>query len=423
MAYQQTKEYFNSLSKFGIKPGLEQIRELLEHMGNPQHALKVIHVAGTNGKGSTTQFLYNILLEADYTVGVFNTPYIFELNEIIKYNGKHISDVALESIVSFVEDKAKKMEVHPTKFEVMTAVALEFFKRKRLDVVILEAGMGGKLDSTNIVKPMVSVITKIGLDHKAYLGESISEIAEHKAGIIKTETPTIVLNQSKEALKVIRETCDRQKAPLKVVQDKYMLLDCSMEQIRYRYNGQEYLLSTGAMYQISNSILALNVIQLLKKHFDFKVSDKAAYLGLQKKCLENRFEVFSTDPYIILDGAHNEAAASVLDASLTAHSDLKKMAVIGILEDKEYQKILKATLHNFELIIATEPKNPRKLSAERLQQEIHRIAPTQKILVKRQLEKIPECIMTYKDDYDMIVIFGSLYLVGVVREAIKDAMQ
>ncbi|MGM0378377.1 MAG: bifunctional folylpolyglutamate synthase/dihydrofolate synthase [Bacillota bacterium] len=412
MNFNEAVEYVESLEKFGIKLGLDTIKNLLDFLGNPQESYKVIHVAGTNGKGSTSNFIYQTLVESDIDVGLFSTPHLSYYNEKIRYNNKMISNDDFVDVVKFVKSNVEKMVKkgynQPTRFEVLTGICLEFFKRKKLEYVVLEVGMGGRLDSTNIVNPEISVITPIAMDHKDYLGDTIEKVAFEKAGIIKKNTKVITSNTNPKVLKVLEEKSENMDSKLiKVDSEKYKIKSINLNGIKFRYKNEIYKISMIAKYQIQNAILALEVLKNLDENLNIKK-------GLKEAKWPGRFEIINDKPLIIIDGAHNLQGANALKISIKKlFKDKKILGIFGMLKDKDVENVLKETMELFEKVIVTEVNNPRAIKLDELYKRVRNYSPN---VEKEKLNKLINKVKEESQNYDATIIFGSLYMIGDFRK-------
>ncbi|WAM34816.1 bifunctional folylpolyglutamate synthase/dihydrofolate synthase [Caldicellulosiruptor morganii] len=427
MTYEQALEYIHGSYKFGVKLGLENIKKLLEIMGNPQKDLKVIHVAGTNGKGSTCAFVNQVLVEAGYKVGLYTSPYLEIFNERIKINNNPISNDELAIITEFVRDKVELMIAqgfnHPTEFEIVTAIAFEYFKRMNVDFVVLEVGLGGRFDATNVVEnPELCIITSIGYDHMDILGQTIEQIAYEKAGIIK-EGATVILavQRYKEAVDVISRVCKEKGANLVEMSSEYKIINNSLDGIVFDcitpksiYKNLEIkLLGT---HQVENALNCIYAFEYLREKYNIDTSSLVN--GLLKAKWNGRFEVISKDPLVILDGAHNVDGMKVLiDNCRWYLKDKKIIAIVGILKDKEYQEMLTLIKEiASEVIFTVVPYQKRAFST----------AEAKDVAVSYQLEFIKdfrEAInmgLKRAEENSVILICGSLYLVGPARTYLKS---
>ncbi|TCT17070.1 dihydrofolate synthase/folylpolyglutamate synthase [Natranaerovirga pectinivora] len=424
MTYEDALEYIHGSLRFGDKLGLDNIRKLLELMGNPQKKLKFIHVAGTNGKGSTCAILASILKEEGYKVGMFTSPYIEAFTERIIINDEQILKMDLaritEDIKSHVDHMVKEGFNHPTEFEIVTAIGFQHFFEKNCDIVVLEVGMGGRLDSTNVIDlPLVSVITSISLDHTDYLGDTIDKIAFEKCGIIKDNGITVsYLDQKNEALEVIKKTAEERNNHFVVPSNHYKIISNDLNGIVFNYNAYENLrITLLGKHQLLNAITAITVIEVLNEKGLLRVSRESLINGLSNAKWIGRFEVLKTEPYFIIDGAHNISGIEALSDSVDAYLMDKKLTfLVGMLKDKDYEQILSIIGHKAHRIIATTPDNPRALSGEALGEVARKYC--EDVIVEEEIEnaitRAFEC--TRKDE--VILCFGSLYLIGEVRRRV-----
>ena len=415
----------HEFNRFGMVLGLDRMEELLRRLGNPQDDLKVIHVAGTNGKGSVSKYLEEGLSACGYKMGLYTSPYIETFNERIRYDGADISDEDLEyygqKVVSVAEAMVADGLDSPTEFEVVTAIAFLYFADRQADITILEVGLGGVGDSTNVVKsPLASVITSISYDHMAQLGSSLAEIAVNKAGIIKTGCPVIANVPQRDAAKIIARKAYAMGSRLydisgiraAVSDETPFSQKVSMELYEKSYSDVE--ISMVGRHQAENLKTALATLEILRKSGAVKLDREALYEGLKRARQPGRFEVISEDPLVIIDGAHNEAGAQALQETMAQHFAGKKILLVaGILADKEIDSIVKFLTKITDHIIVTEPDNPRKLAAEKLAEHVAEFGAAAEAVpdVEAAVHRAKELA----DDYDVILFAGSLYLIGDVR--------
>ena len=366
MNYNQALQYIHSISWTFTKPGLERIGELCQRLGNPQNDLKFVHVVGTNGKGSFCAMLASVLGHASYKVGLFTSPYIKEFTERIRVNGENIPRKALAEITSYVQPIADAMEDKPTEFELITAIGLEYFKRCGCDVVVLEAGMGGRLDSTNIIpSSLLSVITGISLDHTAYLGDTVEKIAAEKAGVIKPGGIALYCGNDESVGAVIRQKADQMGAEL-LCADKTDLTirRCDLEGCVFDlgdWKGVE--LSLLGLYQPDNAANVLYAIQALREQ-GMHVPDKAVYEGLKAARWPARFERLIKEPTVIFDGAHNPEGIDAAVQSVKHYFGSQKVAVLtGVMRDKDYEYVASRLSEIAKRAFCIKPDNPRALDA------------------------------------------------------------
>lgn len=415
----------HEFNRFGMVLGLDRMEELLRRLGNPQDDLKVIHVAGTNGKGSVSKYLEEGLSACGYKMGLYTSPYIETFNERIRYDGADISDEDLEyygqKVVSAAEAMVADGLDSPTEFEVVTAIAFLYFADRQADITILEVGLGGIGDSTNVVKsPLASVITSISYDHMAQLGSSLAEIAVNKAGIIKTGCPVIANVPQRDAAKIIARKAYAMGSRLydisgiraAVSDETPFSQKVSMELYEKSYSDVE--ISMVGRHQAENLKTALATLEILRKSGAVKLDREALYEGLKRARQPGRFEVISEDPLVIIDGAHNEAGAQALQETMAQHFAGKKILLVaGILADKEIDSIVKFLTKITDHIIVTEPDNPRKLAAEKLAGHVADFG-----VVAEAVPDVEAAVHRAKelaDGYDVILFAGSLYLIGDVR--------
>lgn len=415
----------HEFNRFGMVLGLDRMEELLRRLGNPQDDLKVIHVAGTNGKGSVSKYLEEGLSACGYKMGLYTSPYIETFNERIRYDGADISDEDLEyygqKVVSAAEAMVADGLDSPTEFEVVTAIAFLYFAGRQADITILEVGLGGIGDSTNVVKhPLASVITSISYDHMAQLGSSLAEIAVNKAGIIKTGCPVIANVPQRDAAKIIARKAYAMGSRLydisgiraAVSDETPFSQKVSMELYEKSYSDVE--ISMVGRHQAENLKTALATLEILRKSGAVKLDREALYEGLKRARQPGRFEVISEDPLVIIDGAHNEAGAQALQETMAQHFAGKKILLVaGILADKEIDSIVKFLTKITDHIIVTEPDNPRKLAAEKLAEHMAEFGVAAEVV--SDVEAAVHRAKELADGYDVILFAGSLYLIGDVR--------
>lgn len=415
----------HEFNRFGMVLGLDRMEELLRRLGNPQDDLKVIHVAGTNGKGSVSKYLEEGLSACGYKMGLYTSPYIETFNERIRYDGADISDEDLEyygqKVVSAAEAMVADGLDSPTEFEVVTAIAFLYFAGRQADITILEVGLGGIGDSTNVVKsPLASVITSISYDHMAQLGSSLAEIAVNKAGIIKTGCPVIANVPQRDAAKIIARKAYAMGSRLydisgiraAVFDETPFSQKVSMELYEKSYSDVE--ISMVGRHQAENLKTALATLEILRKSGAVKLDREALYEGLKRARQPGRFEVISEDPLVIIDGAHNEAGAQALQETMAQHFAGKKILLVaGILADKEIDSIVKFLTKITDHIIVTEPDNPRKLAAEKLAEHVADFGVAAEVV--SDVEAAVHRAKELADGYGVILFAGSLYLIGDVR--------
>lgn len=431
MNYKESVDFISSTYKFGKKLGLENISRLLNRLGNPQDSMKIIHVAGTNGKGSTCSIFSSILVEEGYKIGLYTSPYLEVFNERFRINNENASDDIIAKATTLVRSEIEKMMEEgydcPSEFEVTTAVGFVIFQLEEVEVVVLEVGLGGRLDATNVVKnPLVTIITSISEDHVEYLGNTLGEIASEKAGIIKENRPLVLYPQDQEADLVIRQRAKELAAPIydvdfsnrRIVSNSLEGQVFSLEILGHTYTNLEMTILGD--HQINNATTALTAIEVLKEENLLEVSEEGIREGLKKAKWAGRFEVMKKNPLIIIDGAHNLGGAEVFSNSIKTYlSDYEITLVLGILSDKDYMGVLDLLLPLSDKIVTLTPDSPRALKAEDL---------ANLILEKN---KMAVSASNVKESYDIaldvtdkekgaILYAGSLYMIGEVRTFLRN---
>lgn len=366
MTYQEALQYIHSIHRQGSRPGLFRTRALLEKIGNPQDKLRFVHVAGTNGKGSFCAMLSSVLLEAGYHVGTYTSPYILRFNERMKVDGKDIPDENLAELTEFIRPFVDSMEDRPTEFELITAIAMEYFAREKCEIVVLECGLGGRLDSTNVIKtPCLSVITGIALDHTAVLGDTIPKIAAEKAGILKTGVPVLFCGKDKSAEEVIAARAAEVGSPLFLcARENLEIAESTLEGTVFHWkNWKNISIPLLGSYQPENACNVLQAIALLQKS-GFEIPDDAVRRGLQKVRWPARYEIVCHSPLILCDGAHNPEGVDAAVQSTKLYFKNKKVLVItGVLQDKDFRYMASRMKEIAQEVYCITPESPRALPA------------------------------------------------------------
>lgn len=425
MNEKEAREYLNQLSLGGSVFGLENMRELLVRLGNPQDSLKFIHISGTNGKGSVLAYLSTILMEAGLRIGRYISPTLFSYREKIQVNEAFIEREALarltEQVKAAAEDMRECAAGDPTIFEVETAIAFLYFAEKKCDLVVLETGLGGSLDATNIIKtPVMEVIASISMDHMEVLGDTLEKIARQKAGIIKPNTKVVSALQKPEAMEVIQTVCRERNCTLQTA-DPSQLTEISFQQDRQSFSYKKWKqieISLMGSYQFLNGALALEGVEALRS-LGYHISDSAVYRGMKRAVWKGRFTVISRDPVVLMDGAHNPAAAQELVRSLKLYYPGRKLYYIfGMFRDKDYQKVIELTAPLAESVLTVEtPGNPRALPAEQLKKAVEKVNPSVK--AAGSIREAVNQMMEWAGKEDVVVIFGSLSFLGEAETAVN----
>lgn len=425
MNYEEAREYLDQVSKGGSVLGLDNMRELLKRLGNPQDSLKFVHISGTNGKGSVLAYLSTVFKEAGYRTGRYISPTLFSYREKIQVNEKFIGREDLSRLTEKVKAAAEEMQNcaagDPTIFEIETALAFLYFVEQKCDIVILETGLGGALDATNVITtPVMEVIASISMDHMEFLGDTLGKIAYQKAGIIKPDTSVVSAMQQPEAMEVICNVCRERDCTFQAVDPE------QIKDISYGYEGQSFSyknwenikISLMGSYQIKNAVLALEAINALRK-LGYDLKDRAVYQGMKKAIWKGRFTLISKDPVILMDGAHNPAAAEELVRSLKLYYAGKKFYyVFGMFRDKDYAQVIRLTAPMAEHIITVQtPGNPRALPAAELKEAVAEVNPS--VEAAESLHMAVNQVMERIDSDSVVVIFGSLSFLGEAEMAVN----
>lgn len=431
MNYQQALDFLTELTKFGCNPGLERIQHLMSLLGNPERSLRVIHVGGTNGKGSIAMMITRILEEAGYRVGLFISPHLHSYTERYMINHQPIEEERFAALMERLKPILVKMvdtgHEHPTEFEVCTALGLLYFFEEKVDFLILEVGMGGAIDSTNVVQdPLVSVIANVTFDHMDYLGETIAEIASIKAGIIKEGGHVVTAAWYPEALKVIRERCRKMGASLLEVgkEIKWELREATPARTSFDLTTpwgdyRDLWVPLAGQYQAVNAATSLGVIECLRSAHEVSITDVHIRNGFARSYWPARLELLHQSPMVMIDVSHNHDGARTLSAALKEiyhHHNL--ILVLGMLGDKEREKVVAELAPLASMVIITKPLSPRAGDWEGLAVEARKYVDNVCVI-----EEIPHAVakaLENADAKDMVCITGSFYMVAEAREYLLE---
>ena len=417
MTYQEALTYIHSISWRGSKPGLERISGMMEQLGNVQEDLKFIHIAGTNGKGSVSAMLSSVLMAAGYRTGLFISPYIMRFNERMQVNGVPISDEELSEIIAEVQPVAESMTERPTEFEIITAAAFLWFARQKCDIVVLETGLGGRLDATNLIsKNVCAVITNLGMDHTEYLGNTLGEIAGEKCGILKPGCPVVAYRSAPEAMKVIRARAKELECPVRTADfGKIKALSADLQGQTFQYKQfPELTVHLLGAHQLKNAAVALETISVLRKA-GWEIPDEAVVQGMDATRWPGRFEVLQDNPLVIVDGAHNPQGIESLIAAVKEYLPGQHIVcVTGVLADKDWKPMmdrLKTVVSDF---VAVTPDSPRALGNVRLARYL--TDREHWVSVADDVEKgLTGALERAKATGGMVLACGSLYMAADVR--------
>jgi len=430
LRYQEAMEYLQNLTKFGMNFGLGRITELLRRLGNPHRQLKTIHIGGTNGKGSTTAMVAGVLHSAGYRAGTFTSPHLHSYTERYRINGREIERDRVAELITrlrpHLEAMVREGFEHPTEFEVSTAMAFCYFLDEKVDYLVLEVGLGGAIDSTNVVDPLLSVITNVAMDHMDYLGSTLVEIARVKAGIIKPGGPVVTAAANLEALEVIKETCRAKGCPLVQV-GRDVRWACGEHSLRgqfFDYCGLDRKLSQLwipliGRHQVSNAATALAALEVLSS-WGVHLPESALREGLRNTVWPARLELIGDSPPVLLDGAHNYDGARSLRQALDEYfPDYNVIMVLGMLGDKERARVVAELVPRSRHVVITRPNSPRAGDWRQMAGEACRYVD--RVDTVENIEKAVLAGMQLAREGDLVCVTGSLYMVAEAREVVLRA--
>ncbi|MBU3102813.1 bifunctional folylpolyglutamate synthase/dihydrofolate synthase [Clostridium gasigenes] len=430
MKYEDAMKYITEVGNFGSNYGLKRTFRLLELLGNPQNKIKLIHIAGTNGKGSTTAMISKILMGNGYKVGMYTSPFLEEFEERIQINRVNIPKEKLANLMDELKIAVDKVIEegynHPTEFEIITCLMFLYFYKENIDFGVIEVGLGGRLDSTNVITPILSIITSISYDHTNILGNTLTKISREKSGIIKECVPVVIFPQEEEVLKVIKSKCKELNAPLHIIneidselieilQEGKPYQKVKIKGIKDEYNIKLPLLGE---HQILNLSLAIKAIELLEKNKKVKISKEILEKSLEDVCWNGRLEVMKKSPLVVLDGAHNIQGITTLKQNIEKYFKYKNIyLILGILADKDVEEMIKVITPMAKEVYAVTPNSIRAELAEDLKNEVLKYNENC-IAFEKYEYALNKALEIAKED-DIIVACGSLYMVGGMRTIIK----
>lgn len=423
MIYTESVDYIHSLLKFGIRPGLSGMDALLHLLGDPHKCMKYVHVAGTNGKGSTSTAVSNILIDAGYKVGLYTSPYVTEFLERVQFCGKPVDKSVFAQSVTKVKSSVEKLNnegVTITEFEALTASAFLCYQALGCDVVVLEVGLGGRLDATNVIDtPLVNIITSLSIDHSAVLGNTIEEIAFEKCGTIKPHGNVVCsFGQPDGAMKVVNDTVKERNNTLTVPDvNDIELVKKDVFGVAFKYKGAEYSVPMAGEHQVKNMTCAIECADILKSTFN--ITDSNIKNGISRTVLPARVEIISRKPLVVLDGGHNEDGAkafyNAVSGEFAKHD--KIVVVAGMMADKAVESSLKPLLSRCDMLLAVTPENPRAMSAEELCEIGSKYTEAYAFsCIDAALKNAYETLT----EKSALFIVGSLYLAGEVRAKLLE---
>ena len=426
MTINEAFKFIDYAKTFGSRLGLVCIKELLRRLGQPQNKRPVIHIAGTNGKGSTFAFLEAGLREGGYKVGRYISPALFTYLERFSINGVSMDEENFAEIAGWVEQACKDMVkegfLHPTVFEVETAISFCYFAKEEVDVVLLETGMGGSEDATNVVEmPLATVFSSVSMDHMEFLGDTIADIAREKAGIMRKGVLAVIAPQWKEGAKqaLLQYAICKSDSPYILVDSVCDDAEYSLDGTTFVFGGHKYEISMLGAFQPDNAATAISTWQAVKEHFPMEI--EVFSKGLKEAKWRGRFEVLQREPYVIRDGAHNADAVKWLKKTLLMYFPKKRFKLImGVFRDKDYKEMVSEILPVAEEVVTIAPPDSgRALLAEELREEIIRQNDTIPVVCASSMEEAWSRAVECSDKESVIVIFGSLSLAGEVERILK----
>ena len=431
MKYEEAMKYITEVGNFGSNYGLERTYKLLEHLGNPERDLKLIHIAGTNGKGSTTSMITEILMGEGYKVGMYTSPFIEEFEERIQINRNNIPKESLAILMDEIKVAVDKVIEagynHPTEFEIITVLMLLYFKKENIDFGVIEVGLGGTLDSTNVIKPIIQVITSISFDHTNLLGNTLEKIAREKAGIIKKGIPTVIYPQQEEVLKVIKNKCFEMDSELYIANNENLKfenivnLDKPYQLLKYN-NEIDILLPLIGEHQIINLSVAMQAIEVLNNKNIIDISIANIVKSIKNVSWKGRLEVLSNNPYVVIDGAHNIQGIKTLSRNIKKYFKYENLyLILGILADKDVEEMIKIITPMAKKVYSVTPNSIRGELAESLKDEVSKFNKNCKAFDKYEeayLEALNDA-----SEKDLILASGSLYMIGDMRKIIRKISQ
>lgn len=420
MTIEQAMEFISGVSWLGSRPGLERVRQLLSLLGNPQDTLRYVHVAGTNGKGSTAAMLASVLRAAGYRTGLYISPFIERFNERMQVNGTPITDAELAAVCDRLRPCVAAMPDPPTEFELVTAAAFLWFADQQCDIVVLEVGLGGRLDATNVIRaPECAVIANIGLDHTAVLGDTVAQIAFEKAGIIKSGTRAVSYQQAPEAATVLRDACRERGVPLTEADFSAIEpLTDSVDGQTFRYRGGAALsLPLLGSHQRKNAAVALEAVCALR-NAGWAIPDGAVCEGLRTVSWPARFEILQRAPWFVLDGGHNPQCAETVAANLERYFPQKrKILLVGLLADKDYTAMTDILAPQAAAFVAVTPESERALPADALAVHLQRYGKP--VTACAAVPDGVETALSMAGADGVVCATGSLYMAGEIRRRFR----
>lgn len=421
MTYEEALSYIHGTLRKGAAPGLGRIQELMERLGNPQEQLSYVHITGTNGKGSTAAMTASVLRSAGYRVGLYTSPFLWRFNERMNIDGRNIEDEALAQVTALVKPAAQALSDAPTEFELVTAIALTWFARELCDIVVLEVGMGGRNDATNVIPaPEAAVLCNIGPDHTAQLGSTLEAIAKNKSGILKPGCRGVLYPNTAAVEAVVSGVCRERGIPLQIAdfsQIRVKRSDLSGQILDYKQYPGLYLPLLGA-HQTRNCAVVLETLEALRQQ-GRNIPEEAVYQGIANTVWPGRFELLRREPVFIVDGGHNEQCFAALAENVKTYLEGREIiALTGVMADKDYLEMYKGLVPLISRFVTVTPENPRSLDAESLAAFLRQLGkPAQ---AAGSVEEGVKKALALAGTEGTVLAFGSLYMTGSIRQAVKS---
>lgn len=421
MTYEEALSYIHGTVRKGAAPGLGRIKELMERLGNQQQQLSYVHITGTNGKGSTAAMTASVLRAAGYRVGLYTSPFLWRFNERMNIDGRDIGDEALAQVTALVKPAAQALSDPPTEFELVTAIALTWFAREHCDIVVLEVGMGGRNDATNVIPaPEAAVLCNIGLDHTAQLGSTLEAIAENKSGILKPGCRGVLYPNSPDVEAVVTGVCRERSIPLQIAdfsQIRVRRSDLTGQILDYKQYSGLHLPLLGA-HQTRNCAVVLETLEALRQQ-GRNIPEEAVYQGIANTVWPGRFELLRREPVFIVDGGHNEQCFAALAENVKTYlAGREIIALTGVMADKDYLEMYKGLVPLVSRFVTVTPENPRSLDAVSLADYLMQLGkPAQ---AAGSVEKGVTEALALAGTEGTVLAFGSLYMTGPIRQAVKN---
>lgn len=433
MNYAESMEYINKAGHFGRSYGLKRIERILSYLGNPHENIKAIHIAGTNGKGSTTAMISSILVESGFKVGMYTSPYLENFEERIQINNKNIPKDRLAEVMTKVKASIEKVENEgyesPNQFEIITCAMFKYFNEEDIDYAVIEVGLGGRLDATNVLTPLISVITSISYDHMSILGDTLNEIAFEKCGIIKQGVPVVTYKQTDEVYNVIKDSAKVKESKLFTVNKEGKFIDTISttsiyQRAIFHINGVDEMIELSLLgnYQLLNCSLALKTIEVLEKIEQININVNIKKAALKNVKWPGRLEIMNLSPLVVIDGAHNIDGITKLSQSIKSYFKYERLIlIIGILVDKQVENMINVICPMADRIIAVAPHNDRAESSQNLRCKIAGV--NKNVSAVESYDEAFAEAMNYSTSKDMISICGSLYMIGDMRGIITRTLK